>query len=277
MISQIKTIVDEALDKTIVYIVYSFNNQTCNKFFTCNKNFVNQPLHRNPIFFEAYNFVTEKIEKIYYGHISYYEYDTEENRVTSKEYDVVPANLAQMNKNYYKAIKEILSPDQLKIVEDNFLDHTQLKSLESVYHMIKMIRKNIFIKDYEEDHFTKETLKIFADKTINLETKKLMLILDISEPEKLKDLNFCKDQMMKLIQKHVEKEKINIDKEFEEYKKDDADIPDEEIKNIKEFLNSVAEDYSIFTDQEIPRDIIYYCWPPILAPNPFLSFLDEKD
>jgi hypothetical protein len=276
MISHIKSIIDDALDKTIVNIVYSNNNQTWNKFFTCNSSYTNRPLLRNPIFFEAYNFITEKVEKIYYGHITYYEYDTDENRISSKTYDIVPANLAQMNKNYFKAVKEILSPNQLKIVEESFQDHTQLKNLESVYFMLKLIRKNVFIKDYEEEHFTLETLKLFANKDINLETKKIMLILGIFDVNKVKDLDYCKEQMMKLIRKHVEKEKSALDKEFAEFNQDTESVSDE-VSSIKEFLDTVAEDYSIFKDQEIPKDLILYCWPPILAPNPFISFIQSEN
>ena len=277
MISQIKPIVDEALDKTIVNIVYSFNNQTWNKFFTCSSGYTKESLQRNPVFFEAYNFITEKVERVYYGHISYFEFDSDENRLSSKQFDVVLANLAQMNKNYYNAIKSILTPEQLKIVEDNFQDHTQLKNLESVYYMLKLIRKNIFIKDYEEEYFTKETLKIFSNKTLSLETKKIMLILDILEPEKLADLEYCKAQMMKLIRKHVEKEKKALDKEAAAYENKDSESILEEVNSIKEFLNIVAEDWSIFQDQEIPKDLILYCWPPILAPNPFVSFIQSEN
>lgn len=276
MISRIKSIIDEALDKTIVNVVYSFNKQTWRKFFTCCPSYTDKSFVRNPIFFEAYNFVTEKIERVYYGHISYYEYDTDENRLSSKEFDIIPANLAQMNKNYYEAVKKLLTPEQLVTVDNFFQDHTQLKSLESVYYMLKLIRKNIFIKDYEEENFTKDTLKLFSDTSLSIETKKIMLILDISDPEKLKDLDYCKDQMMKLIKKHVEKEKLALDKEFAEYNQE-VDTISEEITSIKEFLNIVAEDRSIFQDQEIPKDLILYCWPPILAPNPFTSFIQSEE
>jgi hypothetical protein len=142
--------------------------------------------------------------------------------------------------------------------------------------MLKLIRKNVFIKDYEEEHFTLETLKLFANKDINLETKKIMLILGIFDVNKVKDLDYCKEQMMKLIRKHVEKEKSALDKEFAEFNQDTESVSDE-VSSIKEFLDTVAEDYSIFKDQEIPKDLILYCWPPILAPNPFISFIQSEN
>lgn len=274
MIAGLKKIVDKALARGIVKLIYKPNDIALVKFFTTNEKFINKKLNNNPINFEAFNYVTEKVETVYYGHLISYELETEDNVYSSNEYTVLPKHVAHINKSYFSLIKKLLLPPEVEFLENVFQDQTQIDYLEMIYKMFILIEKSVLSSDRK--HITREQLELFADKKIDTPTKKLMWILDIFDSEQLKDLNFCKKQMMKLIKWHVEKEKKNIDLEFESYKKEDNSIPDDEIVAIKEFLDQVADDYSIFTDQEIPYDLIYYCWPPILAPNPFVAFLNNE-
>ena len=273
MIASLKKIIDDALKRSIVKLIYTPGETTLVKFFSTNEKFTKESLDSNAIFFRALNYVTEKVETVYYSHILSYEIETEDNIYSSKDYSVLPRHVAHVNKSYFSLIKKVLLPAEVEFMENTFQDQTQFDYLETIHKMFVLIEKSVLSSDRKL--ISREQLELFADKSIDTSTKKIMWIFDIYNPEQLKDINFCKKQMMKLIKWHVEKEKANIDKEFESYKKEDNAIPDEEITAIKDFLDQVAEDYSIFSDQEIPYDLIYYCWPPILAPNPFVNFLHE--
>lgn len=273
MIASLKKIIDDALKRSIVKLIYKPGETTLVKFFSTNEKFTKESLDSNAIFFRALNYVTEKVETVYYSHILSYEIETEDNIYSSKDYSVLPRHVAHINKSYFSLIKKVLLPAEVEFMENTFQDQTQFDYLETIHKMFVLIEKSVLSSDRKL--ISREQLELFADKSIDTSTKKIMWIFDIYNPEQLKDINFCKKQMMKLIKWHVEKEKANIDKEFESYKKEENAIPDEEITAIKDFLDQVAEDYSIFSDQEIPYDLIYYCWPPILAPNPFVNFLHE--
>jgi hypothetical protein len=49
----------------------------------------------------------------------------------------------------------------------------------------------------------------------------------------------------------------------------------EEIDLVKSHLDEVGADVNIFDNQKSAKDIIFNCWPPILAPNPLLPFMHE--
>lgn len=111
----------------------------------------------------------------------------------------------------------------------------------------------------------------------SVESKILMLAFNANSEEEVYDLKNIEDYkivLMTYIRDKVAREKINIENEFKAYAEQGSNIDHSEIDSIKEYLDGIATDYSIFDGKVNIKDMVMTTWPSILAPNPFESVLN---
>jgi hypothetical protein len=93
--------------------------------------------------------------------------------------------------------------------------------------------------------------------------------------EELQDLDKCKNFVMTGIIKLLDREIANVAKEFQSATSTIESIdnePNEELNQITEFLNSVKNDFSIFSEAKNSEEILACC-PVIVSPSPAIDFL----
>jgi len=106
----------------------------------------------------------------------------------------------------------------------------------------------------------------------SVESKILMLAFNANSEEEVYDAKNIEDYkiiLMSFIRSKVTQEKVNIENEFKAYATQGSNIDHSEIDSIKEYLDGIATDYSIFDGKVNIKDMVMTTWPSILAPNPF--------
>jgi hypothetical protein len=256
---------NDSLNSNIINICYSKNGLIYNKFYTRNRNFIeknidipeNQP--ENSV--TGWDFISESWDIIDYDSIRSFGYPIDPE-------SALYSDLIDKNKNL---LLELKATNNIQIL-DNITDYVnttcdQSVTIKDVIVCLKTIELlNITLSDKQISNFLQNTIGL------SLINKVLILFLDISDISELNtpsNLELFKQKYINLINQKVEKEKIVIEEEFNKLKIEFDELNSDEVNCMKDNLDTIKNDYSIFDNKTDIIDMVFTSWPSILAPNPF--------
>jgi len=162
-------------------------------------------------------------------------------------------------KRVYEKILEILPGDQAEGLQD-----LSIHLFNSVLSFLLYQYNTGLVVDLQK---ILNLLTNYAD-GVSLDDRKAMFILGVESPAVLADLNICRAQMKKVLEKRIQLEEEIIDQEFETYKEQDPDVSTEERDLVKAHFKEVVDVEFPLIDQDTSLySIVTRHWPSILAPN----------